>query len=301
MGILMRCHGRQQFTQLCLVISMSLWLGCDEVRRAPLAQLEPPSSDAGSRFDRASSGTIRGRVTWEGEIPDAPALGIYPNPLAGEPLKEKQDRPNPNSPAIDPRTRGVGHAIVFLHGVDPPRGKPWDQSLVRVEQRGGQFHLRQDGTDSAFGVVRRGDPVALVSRDNYFHSLHAGGAAFFTVAFPEPDQPLERRFQEKGIVELTSSAGYYWMRAYLFVDDHPYYARTQSDGRFQLTEVPPGQYELVCWMPNWRAARQERDPESGLMTRWFFARPGQHVVPIVVEPNKTCDVDLKASGKLFLP
>ena len=91
--------------------------------------------------------------------------------------------------------------------------------------------------------------------------------------FPDPDRPLTRSLNEKGVVELTSAAGYYWMRAYLFVDDHPYYARTDKEGRFSLEQVPPGKYELVCWMPNWLEARHERDPESGVITRLFFQPP----------------------------
>jgi hypothetical protein len=39
------------------------------------------------------------------------------------------------------------------------------------------------------------------------------------------------------------------MRAWIFVFDHPYYQVTQAEGRFQLTGVPPGKYELEMVHP----------------------------------------------------
>src|SRR5581483_4426080 len=135
------------------------------------------------------------------------------------------------------------------------------------------------------GFVRRGDPVTMVSRDKAFHALHADGAAFFTLTFPDPDQALERGFHERGVVELTSAAGYYWMRAYLFVDDHPYYALTERDGKFTLSGVAPGRYEIVGWLPNWNKARHERDPELTIITRWYFDPPLQRRQIIDLKPH----------------
>ncbi|HET9865973.1 MAG TPA: carboxypeptidase-like regulatory domain-containing protein, partial [Nitrospira sp.] len=31
--------------------------------------------------------------------------------------------------------------------------------------------------------------------------------------------------------------------------DHPYYQLTANDGRFSLTDVPPGDYTLMAWHP----------------------------------------------------
>jgi len=139
----------------------------------------------------------------------------------------------------------------------------------------------------------------MISSDSYFHSLHAGGASFFTLAFPDPDQPLSRPLMERGVVELTSAAGYYWMRAYVLVDDHPYYTRTDSDGRFTLDQVPPGKYEVVCWMPSWLEDRHERDPESGLITRLFFQPPVTLVQKVELGKQETKEIRFSPSMRDF--
>jgi hypothetical protein len=272
-------------------------LGCGEITARTETETSDLESEAGTAFDPVTAGTLQGQVIWSGDIPVVAALEIQPNPLAGEVLHKKQLRPNPNAPSIDPGSKGLANAVVFLHGVDPKRARPWDHPPVQVEQRAGEFHIIQGSADSHFGFVRRGAPIAMISRDPFFHSLHASGAAFFTLTFPDPNRPLQRPLKENGLVELTSASGYYWMRAYLFVDEHPYYTRTDSSGRFLLAQVPPGHFEVVCWLPNWIESHHERDPESGCVTRMFFAPAFRSVQPVTLGPGEKKEMNVVISGK----
>jgi hypothetical protein len=169
-------------------------------------------------------------------------------------------------------------------------GKPWNQPAVKIEVRDRQIVIEQGTARGPVGFVRRDASVTLVSRDPMFHSLHAGGAAFFTLTLPDAHRARTRALHGTGPVELTSAAGFYWMRAHLFVDEHPYYARTGPDGSYVLDDVPPGKYELVCWLPDWHEARRERDPESGQVTRVYFGHPVEIVKSMIVETGKKAQV-----------
>jgi hypothetical protein len=160
---------------------------------------------------------------------------------------------------------------------------------VTIEQRDCQFRVLQGSEVSRVGFVRNGDDIEMVSRDPWMHALHAGGSVFFTLMFPDPDQPLRRSLSAPGLVELSSNNGYFWMRGYLFVDDHPYYCRTDHEGRFVLKDVPVGACTLVAWLPNWKVAKQERDPESGLVTRIAFDKPFEIERPLVVKEKDLKD------------
>src|SRR5262249_7058857 len=38
-----------------------------------------------------------------------------------------------------------------------------------------------------------------------------------------------------------------WMKAYVFVFNHPYFAVTDEDGNFEIKGAPQGRYRLVVW------------------------------------------------------
>lgn len=269
---------------------------CDAPKSAPAAPaLLAPVPE--SHFDSSNARTIGGRLTWDGPEPRVQSFEIMPNPLSGVILQKRQQRANPNRPTIDTRTHAIDGAVVFLRGVDSTRARPWDLPGVTVEQRDCQLRIVQGDASGQVGFVRKGDAIEMVSRDPWLHALHAGGSSFFTLMFPDPEQPLRRPLVRAGLVELSSNAGYFWMRGYLFVDDHPYYCRTDSEGRFTLTGVPAGTYRLTAWLPSWRVARQERDPESGLVSRITFEPPYEFELPLVVGETDQPDLALELPAR----
>ena len=292
----MHSKDSRRLTGIFLALALTAALGCGGAEPRAAAGGAPAEQETATSFDAASAGTITGNVTWKGAVPSVVPFEIQASPFAGKALQLRHARPNPNAPLIDPLTKGVGNAVVFLRGVDPMVAKPWDHSAAVVEQKACQFSINQDNTLSHFGFVRRGGQVTMVSRDDTFYSLHADGAAFFTLTFPDPEQPLQRHLAKNGLVELTSAAGYYWMRGYLFVDDHPYYAHTEADGRFTLSGVPAGKYDVVCWMPNWTKARHERDPELGLITRWYFDPPLERKEAVSLRRGETRELRFELSA-----
>jgi hypothetical protein len=292
--------GVRFLTVAALTLLLTTAVGCDSSR--PLDEPEPerPREALSEDFDPVESATLEGQVTWEGDLPVVdPFRARVFLPLGAEARVEKLQQENPNRPTIDGRTRGVGNAVVFLRGVDPKQAKPWDQPPVVIDLRDLQIHVRQGDTDSHYGFIKRGAAFTMTSSQPFFHSLRAGGAAFFTLAFPDPNRPTTRRLRQTGLVELSSGAGYYWMRAYLFVDDHPYYARTDASGRFALRQVPSGRYEVVCWMPQWRNAGHERDPESGLITRWTFQPPVEAVQNVTLSRGEARTLNFTLPRRLL--
>jgi hypothetical protein len=275
-----------------------LALGCGDARTQPPAPATPDDGLA-SRFDPATAGTIKGTVAWSGELPAVKLFDVHFNPDSSPALREKLTRDNPNAPAIGP-ARGVSGAVVFLRAVDPERSRPWNHPPVSVEIRGRQIHVLQGSTDSRVGFVRAGDAIDMVSREKECQSLHASGSAFFTLPFPDPDQPLSRSLTKPGVVELSSNSGLFWIRSYLFVVEHPYYARTDAEGNFLLTDVPAGEYELVAWLPSWKVKDHDRDPETGFISRVRFEPPVEVVHRIRVAAGEKVEQRFEFSLGTFV-
>lgn len=267
--------------------------GC--VEQAPSTTLTPATHH--DRFDPAATGNVSGRVSWAGELPEVPQLVVWK--LLAPQGNGRFVYANPNAPLVHPQQRGVGSAVVFLRGVDARAARPWDLPAVRVEIGSNGIRVRQGEVAGRMGFVRRGAAVEMLSTEDEFHALRAGGAAFFTVPFPDPDRPLSRNLNRSGLVELTSGVGHYWMRGHLFVDDHPYYARTDAEGNFALSQVPAGRYEVVCWAPNWNAVGHERDPETSRISRLTFHKPAEKVQTVEVRAGETAEVRFELSHADF--
>ena len=50
-----------------------------------------------------------------------------------------------------------------------------------------------------------------------------------------------------------------WMNAYVGVLDHPYFAITGKDGKFELKTLPPGTYTIEAWHEKLGTHDAERD------------------------------------------
>lgn len=272
-------HGRICTAILCLFPM----LGCTEAPQSlPATAPTAPSNPA---FDAGETGTIAGRVEWQGDVPTPELMTV--KAIAFDPLlyTNPVECTLPHYPRV--QNGGVGRAVVFLRGIDPARARPWDHPKARVEFRDRQLRIEQGNRSSLVGFVRLGDDIAMVNRDTDFHLVRARGAAFFAAPLKIPDETSRRRLDHPGIVELTDGAGYLWLHAHLFVAEHPYYALTDGEGRFTLLQVPAGTYELVCWMPSWRIERRERDPETGIMARTVWRAPKEKTQTVEVRAGRS--------------
>lgn len=266
---------------LPLAVLAALSAGCgSEPPAAPSSPAVPQTTDTPTDFRPDACGKIVGSVTWTGQRPAVPPVSdIRPRPDGSG--YDRRELTHPYAPAIDPATFALRGAVVYLRNVPPARAKPWKLDPVRVEFRDSQIVVTQGDRAGRVGFVRRGEPVVFQSSEATFNVLRARGAAFFALAFPEPDKPRERAFDACGRVELSSAAGFPWQAADLFVCDHPYYMVSGADGSYEFAQVPAGTYELVVWHPSWATAATERNPETGMVQRAVYALPLEQVRPVM--------------------
>jgi len=284
-------HGR-----ICLLI-LAVIVGCTDTPTPPPSEtVEPKASLA---FDAKATGTIRGVVRWDGDVPVAAeqvvrAHATHPY-LYQNPARFKL----PHYPTVDANSHGIENAVVFLRKVEAQYARPWGHAPVRVEIAQRQLRIAQGDRRTSVGFVRRGDTIELVNRDVEYHNVIGRGAAFFAEPLIEKDRVSKRTLSQPGIVDLRSGNGYYWLNAHLFVAEHPYFTCTDRVGRFQLEQVPAGSYELVCWHPSWHVQNKERDPETGIVTRLVWAAPKEQTRTIEVRAGEQVDLNYHWSMDAF--
>jgi hypothetical protein len=77
------------------------------------------------------------------------------------------------------------------------------------------------------------------------------------------------RWKAQRLPVILSCAIHPWMRGWLRVFDHPYYAITDADGRFEIRSAPAGRWRLKVWHEEngWRGGRKGRDGEKVVVQR----------------------------------
>ena len=130
-------------------------------------------------------------------------------------------------------------AIVFLRGTFPEAAKA--ETLV-VRQRDFQF-------DPAVLPVRLGTTVAFPNDDSDYHNVFSYSRAkrFDLGRYLKDEAAPTVTFDKAGTVQLFCEIHRH-MRGTILVLETPHFTTTDEAGRFRLTGLPAGTYELVAWL-----------------------------------------------------
>jgi hypothetical protein len=149
-------------------------------------------------------------------------------------------------------------------------------------------------------LVPKDAVLKMKSSDATLHTIHMEGAATYNLPFPFTNQVVSRNMPNLGLVTLKCNGGHIWMNAEMFVVQHPYYAVTDEKGYFELTDVPPGQYELEAWHEGWTVARRESTLDvltEQRVERPIFGEPRSWDKKVTVNPGETTRVSFVISDK----
>jgi hypothetical protein len=192
-------------------------------------------------------GKITGTVKWSGPIPPSLKLAINKDPEVCDP--ESRKTRDLERLIVGPQG-GVANAVVFLKNVS--RGKAMEVPEPRrfLDQK----HCRYE---PHILLVPQEAELHMKSSDATLHTIHMEGAASYNLPFPFTHQVISRTMPTAGLVNVRCNGGHTWMNAQILVVPHPYYTVTDESGVFELTNVPPGEYEIVVWHEGWKLLRQE--------------------------------------------
>lgn len=194
----------------------------------------------------AHPGTIRGTVKWSGPQPPSSLLPITKDPEVCDPdARKKRDL---ERLVIGP-DGGVANTVVYLKNISS--GKPMD--LPEQRRFLDQKHCRYE---PHILLVPVNQSLEMKSSDAVLHTVHMDGAASYNLPFPFVDRVVSRPMPSPGLVSVRCNGGHVWMNAEILVVSHPYYAVTDESGNFELSDVPPGNYEIVAWHEGWKMIRE---------------------------------------------
>ena len=188
-------------------------------------------------IDVEKAGTISGKVSLRGRPPAREAIRIDED-LACVEL-------NPKGMLTETVVTGAGGALanVFVYvkrGLESKQfAPPPATETVVIDQHNCRFAPRMLG-------LRAGQTLRVTNSDPLTHNIHPMPKMNrdWNQSQPEGAPALERRFVRPELMVRVKCNVHSWMRAYVNVVEHPYFAITGPDGAFELRHLPPGDYTL---------------------------------------------------------
>jgi hypothetical protein len=240
--------------------------------------------------DLSQVGTISGTVRWSGAIPRIPAFPIDKDPQVCDPDSHKTR--DLDRLIIGPQS-GVANTVVFLNDIS--RGKP-----LEIPEARRTLDQKQCRYEPHVLLVLQNGPLQLKSSDAVLHTVHMEGAASYNLPFPFTDRPVTRTMLTAGLVNVRCNGGHSWMNAEIMVVSHPYYTVTDESGKFELTDVPPGKYEIVAWHEGWKLQREESAFDvltERKVRRPVFSDPKTWEKQVTVNPDENAVVNFVLGDK----
>jgi plastocyanin len=180
----------------------------------------------------AGAAAIRGVVVLNGVVEQKKLPVTIDQYICG---KEK-----PADDLVVSAQRGVRSAVVWLQTPPPSAGWPSAPVKVEMDQKGCVFVPR-------VVLVPAGGTVEFLNSDRLLHNLHSSSRENPTFNRTQPKgRAIPIAFARPEIIRINCDL-HSWMRGWVVVADHPFYALTNETGEFSLPGVPPGKYTLQIW------------------------------------------------------
>jgi plastocyanin len=186
-----------------------------------------------------ATGDIAGAVRFTGKVPPPEVITT----TDGTTLEH-------HDLVVDGKTKGLRYVFAVLEDA-VAQAKLAGAKPALVDQRDLLFHPRVLG-------VQHGRPVRFDNSDRFNHNVMASStveANQFNLTAP-PGEAIERTLAPQKAPVLIGCSIHPWMRAWVYVVPHPWFAVSDAQGRFRIDGVPPGEYTL--WLRHADTGLQER-------------------------------------------
>jgi plastocyanin len=183
----------------------------------------------------ANGGTINGTVTFQGTPPAPQKIEVTKdaNVCGAEGAKISE------AVVVGPGG-GIANAVVRLTGIT--KGAALPAAKPTLDQKVCQFRPH-------VVLIPAGGTLTVMNSDGILHNVHTYGEANPPVNKAQPGfkKQIELQFDKPEFPIRVECDAHSWMKAWLVVHEHPYYAVTDASGNFTLANVPPGDYDLEVW------------------------------------------------------
>ncbi len=230
--------------------------------------------------DAATAGNISGSIAFEGDAPAMQAIDMEEEQVCAD---KHPSTPMTEDVVVNENGTLANVFVYVKEGLESLKFPTPSQSVL----------LDQDGcmySPHVLGVMA-GQDITIKNSDGLLHNINASPTENrgFNMSQPVAMEGT-RSFRVPEVMVPLRCDVHGWMTAYIGVVDNPFYAVSGSDGSFDLSTLPPGDYVLEAWHE--RYGTQTRNVtvvtgETATVTFTFSASMAGAVVPLgeAIDPH----------------
>jgi len=181
--------------------------------------------------------SLQGQVKFEGTAPKPTKIDMSQDPSCAK----AHTGPAYTEEVVVGNNSGIQNVVVYVsdgltnHSFQPP------QQPAVFEQKGCQYkpHVL---------AVQAGQKLDIVNSDETTHNIHPTPNNNREWNMTQPHgTPLEQTFTREEVAVPVKCNVHPWMKGYVAVLKHPYFAVTDKAGHFDIKDLPPGTYTITAW------------------------------------------------------
>jgi plastocyanin len=186
-----------------------------------------------------AASTVTGTITFTGTPPPPRPLDMAADPACAK----KHTTPALNEMLVLGTGNTMGNIIVWVSkGLPAGKTYPAPTAPVVLDQNGCQYkpHVM---------AIMVGQPYKILNSDGILHNVHALPKinAAFNKPMPATVKEATVKFDKAEAIFNIKCDVHPWMNASIGVFAHPFYAVTGPDGKFTISGLDAGTYEITAW------------------------------------------------------
>jgi hypothetical protein len=267
-----------------------------------------------------NGGSIQGTVLLEGGKPRPMAFNLVtiPDPVFCGTISTGTGWRIVEDFIIGPKNT-LKDVVVMLKGV--PKGKSFTLPKVRIESIDCDFI-------PFVNVIKDKDEIEVVNMDPVEHDIQGyetarerGARVLFNRPLPMnpflevvgmfgkkymAGKPMvEKIHLRKGRNVFVMQCGFHpYMFSWGLVAENPYFAITKEDGKFHITDIPPGEYVLAAWHPGMKRFIEQPvtvKAHASTGANFVYQSPQGRRSAHEIEKNPRFGLELLKEGEEIIP
>jgi plastocyanin len=186
-----------------------------------------------------AAATVTGTITFTGNAPNLKPLAMDADPVCAK----LHSAPVPAEMLVLGKGNTMGNVIVWVSkGLDAGKTWPVPKTPVVLDQKGCVY------VPHAMGIMV-GQAYRILNSDGILHNVHTLPKInrSFNRAMPGTVKEATTTFDKPEPIFQIKCDVHPWMSAYIGVFTHPFFAATGTDGKFTISGLDAGTYEITAW------------------------------------------------------